>query len=280
MHKITMVAADIDGTLCMKGENIMPLTRKALNRLHEEGVLFGPASGRPIDHRVLDKAKEWGLDFEFDFAIGMNGGELYDAKTKEMAKFHLLPKAKIREILTFLKPFNINAIVYVNGYEEVRALRMDTFMKESIVLNGSHVIIGDIDTLAEFDTGKIEVQFPDSEREGILKAVKEHQDPSYTMVQTFRNEDHCTFEFLDPRINKGLALTNYAKKYDIPINEVLAFGDQENDIGLLRDAGFGVCLKNGADASKAVSNAITEYDVFNDGVGHWLFDHYFDTQEK
>lgn len=273
IHKLTVLASDIDGTLTVKGGNILPLTRKYINELHDEGVLFGPASGRPVDDNILNRAKDWNLDFDFDFAIGMNGGELYDARTKEMHKFYLLKKESIRKILTFLKPFDCNAIVYKDAYREVRCLRMDDFMKDSEKRNHSHVIVGDIDTLSEYDTGKIEVQFHEDQRDGILQAIHENQDPSWTFVQTYRQNNHCTFEFQDPRVNKGVALKKFSEKYSIPMEEVMAFGDQENDIGLLKTAGWGVCLKNGADASKAVAQAVTEYDVNHDGVGHYLQDH-------
>ena len=78
IEKLTAVLADVDGTLTPKGTGLMPRTVAALERLHEEGVLFGTASGRPLDHRSLDKAREWGLSFEFDLAIGMNGGDIWD----------------------------------------------------------------------------------------------------------------------------------------------------------------------------------------------------------
>ena len=275
MKKMKIVASDIDGTLALKGGNLMPLTRKALMRLHEEGVLFGLASGRPIDHVVLDSPKQWDLGFDLDFAIGMNGGELYDAKTGKLEKYYLLPSEEIRKILTFLKPFDINAIIYVNAYEEIRCLRIDDFMRDSMKRNHSHVTTGDIDYLAEFPTGKIEVQFREKELEGILKAIEDNRSDAWSYVQTFHLGSQYTFEFQDPHVNKGVALKEYAHKYDIDLSDVMAFGDQKNDIGLLDAAGFGVCLVNGADESKAVSQAITEYDVEHDGVGHWLYDHYF-----
>lgn len=275
IETMKILACDIDGTLCPKGELLMPKTKQSIIRLHNEGVLFGPASGRPVDSRILSKAEEWGLGFEFDFAIGMNGGELYEKETGKVEKYWLLSRENIRRILTFLQPFDINAIVYVDGYEEVRALRMDDFMRDSQKRNNSHITIGGIDVLSEFDTGKLEVQFKDSEREAILKAVEENENPAWHMVQTFRNEDHCTFEFQDPHINKGVALRKYAEHKNIPLSEVMAFGDQDNDIGLIDTAGWGVCMLNGCDASKAVAQAITEHPVDDDGIGHYLEDHWF-----
>ena len=59
----------------------------------------------------------------------------------------------------------------------------------------------------------------------------------------------------------------------------MAFGDMDNDIGLLKEAGWGVCLVNGADATKAVAQAITEYPVDQDGVGRYLEDHWFSRKD-
>lgn len=273
MNHFKVIAADIDGTLCMKGEDIMPLTRSALNELHDQGVLFGLATGRPVDSRVLSYAKKWNLGFEFDFAVGMNGGEMYDLKTNTTDKYYLLSKENIRKILAFLEPFDINAIVYVDGYEEVRCLKMDDFMTASKARNHSHVIVGGVDTLAEFDTGKLEVQFNGEIREEVLKVVEANQDPSWIMTQTYYDKHHCTFEFQDPRINKGVGLEKYCERYKIDMKDVLAFGDQENDIGLMKSSGYGVCLSNGADLTKSYAKAVTEHDVLDDGVGHWLYDH-------
>ena len=278
MNQFKVIAADIDGTLCMKGEDLMPLTRSAIKKLHAEGVKFGLATGRPVDSRVLSYAEKWDLGFPFDFAIGMNGGELYDLKTNATEKYYLLSKENIRKILAFLMPYDINAIVYVDGYEEVRCLKMDDFMISSKARNKSHVIVGGIDTLAEYDTGKVEVQFKGEMRDEMLKVVEANQNPDWIMTQTYFDEHHCTFEFQDPRVNKGVGLEKYCERYGIPMEDVLAFGDQENDIGLMKSAGYGVCLSNGADLTKSLAKAITEHDVLDDGVGHWLYDHVIDSK--
>jgi hydroxymethylpyrimidine pyrophosphatase-like HAD family hydrolase len=49
----------------------------------------------------------------------------------------------------------------------------------------------------------------------------------------------------------------------------------DNDLGMLQTAGWNVCLKNGCDACKEAADAVTEHDVYDDGVGYYLEDHYF-----
>ncbi|MBR0377442.1 MAG: HAD hydrolase family protein [Lachnospiraceae bacterium] len=83
IKKISVFAADIDGTLAEKGGDLMPKTRAAIQRLHNEGVMIGIASGRPLDFgHTINRSKDWRLGFDFDFAIGMNGSD----KTKAVAQ--------------------------------------------------------------------------------------------------------------------------------------------------------------------------------------------------
>ena len=100
----------------------MPKTREMLQELHCQGVLFGVATGRPMDRRILAMAEKWGPDFEFDFAIGMNGGDLYNRETGVVEHYYQLKKEDVRTIIGTIADLELNAIVYVNGYDQIRAL--------------------------------------------------------------------------------------------------------------------------------------------------------------
>ena len=276
IKKLSIFAADIDGTLAEKGGDLMPKTRSAIQRLHKEGVLVGIASGRPLDlDHTINRSKDWRLGFGFDFAIGMNGGDLWTKETNKIEHFYELDTCTMRDIVSFLMPIDCNIIVYEKAYEFIRAKRMDDFLKMSQRRNHSYIEIGDMDFICEFPTGKIEVQTHPEHESEILNAVKRNASPKWNTVVTFRDDEHFTIEFQDPRVNKGLALEMYAKRQGIPLDEVMAFGDLENDIALLEKAGWGVCLLNGSERTKAVAQAITDYDVLHDGVGRYLEDHWF-----
>lgn len=271
MYKnIKAIAADVDGTLVVKGGNLTPKSRAAFNKLHKEGILFGIASGRPIDNRISDYAKNWGLDFGFDFIIGVNGGELYDTTTKKIEKYYTLSRETIREILEMLVSIGANAIIYKKGYDEIYALKWDFFLEESQKRNESFIKVGMVDELSAEETGKVEVHLRVSQKQQFLQMLKEHPSDKYSYIQTFEEGDHCTIEFMDPRVNKGLALEKVSEHFNIPLEDIMAIGDMDNDIGLLEKAGVAVCMKNGSPGCKAVADIITEYDVFHDGVGQFL----------
>ena len=282
-------AADIDGTLAGKGEMLMPLTKKALNELHKNGVLVGLASGRPLDENTTEKAKQWELDFDLDFAIGMNGGDLYTRDDNKMYHFNYLQPATIKKLLEMLWDLDVNIIVYKDAYKDIMAKRIDAFLRDSQKRNHSKIAEGNIDEMSSIPTGKLEVHLKHKDLPEIMRRIEANKSDDWTYVKTFeitpenatflppevRQElgDHVTLEFQDPRVNKGDALLKYLKMKNIAVEDSIAFGDMQNDIGLLKEAGFGVCLLNGCDESKAVANDITEHPCADDGVGHYLFDH-------
>lgn len=275
IKNIKVFVADIDGTLAGKGEMLMPKTKEALEKMHKEGIKIGVATGRPLDSRVLSKPKQWGLSFDFDFAIGMNGGDLWQQGSEDIQHFYLLDKKVVREILDMLSEFDINAIVYEKGYDQIACLRLDEFMKDSMKRNQSVVEVGDNERLARFDTGKIEVHCLGKEKDRILKKIEKNKNDAWTVIQTFAIDDAFTIEFLDPRINKGLGLEKYINENNFSLDQVIGFGDMENDIPLLEKSGWGVCLANGSEDTKKIADAVTDYTVAEDGLGRYLEDHIF-----
>ncbi len=115
MRKWKALFADIDGTLADKGENLMPETRKQLMRLHEAGVKIGLATGRPMDPRILDKARQWDLPFEFDMVIGLNGGELWTRDSGETLKMHPLSTESVHKVMDILEGEDVHAIIFRKG---------------------------------------------------------------------------------------------------------------------------------------------------------------------
>ena len=268
IEKVTAVIADVDGTINVKGSKPLPRTLAAMEALHERGILFGTASGRPLDHRSLDKAHEWGLSFDFDLAIGMNGGDLWDKDHEGIEHIMRLSKDCVAEILEFMWPLDCNVIVYENAYDHVLVKRLDQHLKDSVIRNKSFWEYSTPEEMARKDTGKIEIQYDNSPEMDklIMDTVRAHPSPKWSAVRTFPG----TVEFMTPGLDKGVAVRRYAERNGIPLGEIMAFGDMDNDIPMIEVAGWGVCMANGCDECKAVADAVTEYGVLEDGMGRYL----------
>ena len=261
--------ADIDGTLTEKGENLQPHTREALIRLHDMGLEIGLATGRPLDHRITGRSAEWGLGFPFDFLIGMNGGELWDTYTDTVQREHMLGVQELKEICGFMLEMDVNGIIFAKGYDLVKATRSDPQLDDSIQRNHSTIVYVSPEELCVEPACKIEFHYDPAIEAAVEAAANAHPDPRWIAVRTFPG----TIEFMDPRVNKRNALLQYCRHRGIELQDVIACGDMESDIEMMKGAGFGICLKNGSPAAREAADAVTDLPVNEDGLGIYLLSH-------
>ncbi|MDO1871328.1 HAD hydrolase family protein, partial [Escherichia coli] len=72
-------------------------------------------------------------------------------------------------------------------------------------------------------------------------------------------------EILDIRVNTGTGMKSLAAVLGIKPEEIMAVGDQENDIAIIEYAGFGVAMDNARPSVKEVANFVTK-SILEDGV--------------
>ncbi|MBE6123614.1 MAG: HAD-IIB family hydrolase [Erysipelotrichaceae bacterium] len=270
MKKIKLLVADIDGTLVNEPREMMPITRKALKILHEHGILLGIASGRPLGPHMYSMARDtWGMDHAFDFYIGMNGGQIHDALSGQDHGFYQLQPEDIREIVEMMEPVDANPFIYIG--EDMKSKYIDDMMYASMKRHGIGCEqVKDLSELWEHETPKILFRLKSADQMSYAeKYAAEHKSERYAAFKT----QPTMLEFQDSRVNKGIALKYFCDMHHIDLSEVIAFGDMTNDNELLQTAGYGVCLKNGSDDTKAIADAVTEYTNNEDGMGRWLSDH-------
>lgn len=265
MEEIKLVICDIDWTLLSRKNRVLSeYTISVLEEIHKKGICFGLASGRPIDE-VLPVYDKWGLSFPCDVIISMNGGEVLDGHTGKFYEYYKLKKEWIKEIVEMTAPLNVNPYMYYHG--SLKSMRYDADIEGACQRNRKSLIVAkDIDDFADEDNGKIMIRIKEEQMEEFEKYIKQFPSPYYQEFKTQKT----LMEFCDRRVSKGQALINYCGITGLDIKHVMAFGDTTNDNQMIQNAGWGVCLLNGSDDTKAVADAITDVDVENDGVAHYI----------
>ena len=273
INKIDAVAADIDMTLTAKGGDLPDITRKAFNLLHQKGVKIGLATGRTIEGNLYDFGKMWKLDFEFDFIVGLNGGMVYNREKDTLWSIDKMTIADMKAILTYMMPLIDRYKIAINAEGgNTNAMNIGPELIESSRRHGFNFIdkTGDIDGFCDTRAYKMlfrtEAEHDQEVRDYFLKKFGDR----FQIVGTFPG----TVEVMQKGVNKGTGLQKYADQEGIDMKNIITFGDSENDDAMLKRSGWGVCLKDGTDGTKACSDAITDYDCGDGGVGHYLFDHY------
>lgn len=238
---VTMIATDLDGTLLDSHKQVSEETRKVLRELKNRGILFGIASGRPVESGQI-LVHDWGLENDISFLIGMNGGALYDMRTKAKHKYYPLSGDKILEIMEHFKDMDVIFQCMLGNDRFVSKSTEKTRAHAKLFCEHEHEV-----DLQEFLPGReIDklILFLDPE---LMPAVRQRattfSDPAYTSMQTADN----LYEYMDPRINKGFGIEKACKHYGITPDHVVAFGDAENDEAMIETVGLGVAMANASD---------------------------------
>ncbi|MCD6219701.1 HAD family phosphatase [Candidatus Calescamantes bacterium] len=77
-------------------------------------------------------------------------------------------------------------------------------------------------------------------------------------------------EFLKKGVDKGIGLQKLSEFYRIKRENIIAFGDGENDVEMLKFAGMGVALSNAKEEVKKIADCVLEWDNNQAGVAKFL----------
>lgn len=261
-HHIKAAVFDLDKTLINDNLVLGDLTKELLLKYHNLGIKLGIASGRSLPIQVINIYKDLGLPFQFDFLIGMNGGELKDCLKNTFEKQFSLSKETVKDIVESMSVFNVNPLVY--DKDGILCGFPDSATAESVIRHNTKLYVADnVSQIWDNDRAKIMFRLLDEKDMPMIEEyLNKHSDKRFAFFKTKPN----MIEFQDPRINKGVALKRYCELNEIDLTEVAAFGDTTNDNELLEVAGFGVCMKNGSEDTKAVADIISDYDNNEDGA--------------
>lgn len=261
---VTMIATDLDGTLLDSHKQVSEETRKVLRELKNRGILFGIASGRPVESGQI-LVHDWGLENDISFLIGMNGGALYDMRTKAKHKYYPLSGDKILEIMEHFKDMDVIFQCMLGNDRFVSKSTEKTRAHAKLFCEHEHEV-----DLQEFlpcrEIDKL-ILFLDPE---LMPAVRQRattfSDPAYTSMQTADN----LYEYMDPRINKGFGIEKACKHYGITPDHVVAFGDAENDEAMIETVGLGVAMANASDELKKIADVVLKETNDQDGLAHFV----------
>lgn len=265
MSGIRLVIADVDGTLVNDHRELSSYTKSVIERLHEQGILFGVASGRDY-LQLLEDNEYWGFDFSFDVTMGMNGGQVYIAESRKLYEYNKLSEETVKSIVEMMDPLDLNPFVYGPDHTMI-CRRIDSATEASGERNSMQLhVVKDMSEFWEKPIPKIMYRTTESQMPAVYQWALDHPSDKY---QAFKTQT-TMLEFQDPHINKGTGLQHAVELLGIDLENVVAFGDMSNDNPMLELAGIGVCLKNGAQDTKACADYITDFTNNEDGLAKFV----------
>ena len=195
--------------------------------------------------------------------VSFNGSKVVDCQTKEVLFNQTMRIEDAREVLEHMKNFKVYPMIDKGNYLFVNDVYkgMITYQNEKIDIiqyeaRGGNFKLCEIEDLSSF------VDFP-------LNKILTAGDPEYLnehyqdMMEPFKERLNCMFtapfyfEFTAKGIDKAKALDSVLKPMGFQQEEMVAFGDGDNDATMLSYAGIGVAMDNAQDSLKKIADKIT-----------------------
>ena len=256
MEPIELIAMDMDGTLLVH-DNVIPEENvAALRQAHEAGIHLALCSGRIPDDMGFF-AKDMGLPMHI---LALNGTCLMDRPLGSILHSDTIPPQSARAILTRLHALPV-AYSLFSGHEIVTSLphvtddELRIIIGKNVTRPGGRTVIhrggkGE-EALADRGINKLMV-FTEGDGAPLqaLKAGLERDMPEVEISSSWVNN----LEINPAGCNKGTALRALADSLGIPMGRVMALGDNDNDVPMLRAAGYGVAMGNATPAAVAAAD--------------------------
>lgn len=239
---------DIDGTLLSHNTRVVPQsTRKALKKLKEKGIKCVIATGRHIcqlEHLDI-------RDLDFDGYLTLNGQICLDEKKQILYGVPIQGQPK-EEIIRMFREKEQPALLveddclYVNFVNDRVKYVQDCIsspVAEIREYTGREIYMG--------------VLYIGAEDAHLLQGLKD--ELAITRWNPY------AVDMIAKGGGKDQSIRRYLEEWGLTRQECIAFGDGENDIGMLQFAGIGVAMGNAEDCVKAVADYVTT-DVDEDGI--------------
>ncbi|NCB33011.1 MAG: HAD family phosphatase [Erysipelotrichia bacterium] len=277
MNKLILL--DIDGTLTNHDKKITPRTKEVLLKAERAGARLMLASGR-TRRGLLDFADALEMNDYDGYLMCCNGAEIDECRSKKNLFSIDLSVEESRAVLKHLKQFDrARPIIDIGEYMIVEdvydcmiALNGTEFNVIRYESRGNHFLLKEVPDLSEFiDTG--------------IHKILTFGDPEYlqehcqAMKEPFGNALSCMFtapfyfEFMPKGIDKAAALDEVFRDGPYHREDMIAFGDSDNDLSMLRYAGIGIAMGNAAAAVRDIADEVTGTNE-EDGIAEALIRHF------
>lgn len=232
---IRMIVTDLDGTLLSGGSKISDENIRALRRAMEAGVQVVIASGRMIEATV-PIAEKIGVNAPLSL---FNGAMAYDFVNDRILSGVTIPRETILPVLSALEARGSYVQAFPGrGYYMEKKNKWTTYYENKIGVIGTETHMPISKWLTE-DVFKLLCLGEAAELDEIIRDFAP-QFPEVTFVKS--GETHL--EIVARGVDKAGGVREISRLTGVAPNEMMAFGDEMNDLPMLQYVGIGYAMEN------------------------------------
>jgi Cof subfamily protein (haloacid dehalogenase superfamily) len=256
-HRYKLIALDLDGTLLDARGKVTPRTIDAIHRVQSAGIEVVFATGRNWTESqfVLDEVGH------YPTSVFVGGAMVVDTKRRKLLHRTVMHRELASEVCRFFE----NQGHCTLALQDTTAAGIDYVVNESASMNEATSIwmevtrskLHKVKVLADFPhehTIRVGIVAPRTQTAIILPQLKQTFGPRVVFHSiSLMTLGVDVLEVFDPQVSKWQGLLHVAKLHGIDPADVIAVGDDVNDLPMIRNAGLGVAMGNAHREVKAIA---------------------------
>ena len=255
MENISIILSDLDGTLFRDDKSISDFTKQTIRQAQAKGIKFGICTSRARMNAIkfLD-------GIEPDILITNGGGIVY-LKDQKIYSCEFTVEEIRKLISTAFEVFGKDVIISADN--------------EHALYSNSREELGD-----KFWTFNDFSDFRETCMKMCIESLDKEKVEKVASVLGLENIDYLPFSDIPwyklskKAATKEKAIEELCRHLNITTSEIAAFGDDFNDIGMLKLCGKGVAMKNAIEEVKNAADVVCDTNE-NDGVAKWIENNLF-----
>ena len=258
MKKIRMIGLDLDGTLLTSRKQLTTYTVEVLREAIRQGIVVLVATGRPYSGIPQELQEFPGMRY----ALTSNGARILDTQTGQVLIERLLPLQSAKKALEIIEKYDTLQEVYFDGVgyadsgklAQIGRYHHNPYMWEYVLKTRKAVPdIQEVIAAENRDMDKLQALFADME-----ERAKAWEELSAMKEIVLVGSLGYNIEINAAGVDKGKGLITLGEYLGIRREEIMACGDGDNDVMMLKETGFGVAMANAEEQVKAVADYITD----------------------
>lgn len=250
--RISLVLADVDGTLVTKDKVLTERAQAAVQRLHDAGIRFAITSGRP----------PMGMAMLFDILqldtpiAGFNGG-LFVKRNLSIIEQKTLPEDVCAKAIALIREHGLDAWVYRGNDWLITKTGAPHVAREAWTVKFEPKVVPDVADKLDH-VAKIVGVSDDLDR---VQRCEADAQAAFGRSATASRSQPYYLDITHKDANKGAVVAFLSLHLGVPENEIATIGDQPNDVLMFKRSGFSIAMGNASDEVKAQASATTDsYD--------------------
>ena len=247
--KISLVLADVDGTLVTKDKVLTPRAAAAVKALRTAGIAFAITSGRPP--RGMSMLIE-PLALQTPIA-GFNGGLFVDPDMTILEQ-HVLAADAAKLAMDVILRNTMDVWVYSGNDWFIRNADAPHVAREQWTVKFPPTVVANFDGLLGSVTKIVGIS---DDYDLVARCEKDAQEALGANASAARSQPYY-LDVTHPDANKGTVVTTLSKRLSIPANEIATIGDMPNDLLMFRKSGLSIAMGNAGPQVQQQANRVTD----------------------